>query len=425
MSENRKNIAIGFVTGRRNFQYVLRNYIYNWEESGLTGKENLGIHLYVAYDLAYNHTRTSDFTSVSPDISSRLDSIHFIGNSEKESLKKVLEDTDHLSADEADILFGHGYAASRNIILYSAIADGMDYLLFLDDDEYPMAVTHSLNSDLWSGQHVLSAHLGAIEDADITFGYHCGYISPVPCLNFTDEMPEYIFHDFIDAVSNDIINWDSISRIMNNGGVTYADPDVLRKNLISEIPEMNHARFITGSNLCLNLHDRKRILPFFNPPGARGEDTFLSTCLHDRKVLHIPCYTFHDGFSVYRHLLAGVLPIRLQFIQAESPAMRKRFYNACLGWIRYKPLYIYITDRPHFRETMEVTAEHLQNTLPAVSRFFGMDAFRTIYSEFLKYVSHTEEHFMLFEKTKEIWAELITQSASLSDLDSFETFQIF
>jgi len=415
MSDKQRNIAIGFVTGRRNFQHVLRNYIYNWEESGLTGRDDLGIHLYVAYDLEYNHTRKSDFTSVSPEISSKLDSIHFIGKQEVESLKKQMENAEQLSADEMNILFGRGYASSRNIILYCAIKNGMDCLLFLDDDEYPMAVTHSLSSDLWSGQHVLSEHLSAIADADITAGYHCGYISPIPYLEFTDTMPEETFHCFIDAISNDIIGWDSIRDIMMNGGVTYADPEILRSNKVMEIPEIKKARFITGSNLCLNLSDRKRVFPFFNPPGARGEDTFLSTCLHDRRVVHIPCYTFHDGFSVYRHLLSGVLPIRLQLICMEPSSVRKRFYSACLGWIRYKPLYIYITDRQHFQEKMEITADQLRRSLPYVSRFFGIDAFQTLYKEFRKYESHTEEHFVLFERTKEIWADLMNRSDLCTD----------
>jgi len=40
---------------------------------------------------------------------------------------------------EADLLFGEGYAKKRNAILYFAIKNGMNYLLYIDDDEYPMA----------------------------------------------------------------------------------------------------------------------------------------------------------------------------------------------------------------------------------------------------------------------------------------------
>jgi hypothetical protein len=61
---------------------------------------------------------------------------------------------------------------------------------------------------LWSGQHVLLSHLLEIPNADYTNGYHCGYISPIPQLNFTDRFTEVDFRMFIEAISNDIINWD-------------------------------------------------------------------------------------------------------------------------------------------------------------------------------------------------------------------------
>ena len=56
-------------------------------------------------------------------------------------------------------------------------------------------------------------------------------------------------------------------------------------------------KFISGANLCFNLKNYKNFPPFYNPPGARGEDTFLSTCLSECSVRKVPCYTFHDGFS--------------------------------------------------------------------------------------------------------------------------------
>ena len=43
-----------------------------------------------------------------------------------------------------------------------------------------MAVTNTRNTVLWGGQHVLLNHLKFIAQADITHGYHCGYISPIP-----------------------------------------------------------------------------------------------------------------------------------------------------------------------------------------------------------------------------------------------------
>jgi len=111
-------------------------------------------------------------------------------------------------------------------------------------------------------------------------------------------------------------------------------------------------KFISGGNLCINLRQPQRSLPFFNPPGARGEDTFLSTMLQDRVVRRIPCYTFHDGFSICQHLLDGVLPIQLSAITAGAPSVNTRFLNACIGWVRYKPLLVYLTDPSSYARRM-------------------------------------------------------------------------
>ena len=94
----------------------------------------------------------------------------------------------------------------------------MDYLLFLDDDEYPMAVTNTKGTCLWSGQRVFLSHLKEIVHADFTNGYHCGYISPIPQIIFNEQLREKDFRVFIKAISNDIITWESISNLMRTGG---------------------------------------------------------------------------------------------------------------------------------------------------------------------------------------------------------------
>ena len=52
-------VGIGFATGRKSFQRVLRTYIYNWKESGLVENKRISLNLFVAYDLNYNKTRNN------------------------------------------------------------------------------------------------------------------------------------------------------------------------------------------------------------------------------------------------------------------------------------------------------------------------------------------------------------------------------
>ncbi|MDD4170296.1 MAG: hypothetical protein PHD36_08630 [Desulfotomaculaceae bacterium] len=400
------NVGIGFVTGRKSFQRVLKTNVYNWKESGITEEARVRLNLLVAYDLKYSNTKSTDYTNINKNLIDLIDDTYFIGRHMIQKEIKYLMGKDVINEKEAKLFFGSGYAAKRNAVLYIAMKNKIDYLLFLDDDEYPIAVTKTCSTTIWGGQHILKNHLQYIKNVDITNGYHCGYISPIPYIEFNDNMPEHIFRTFIAAISNDIINWKTIHSVMENGGVTYADKEVLISYSAEEVQLINHAKFISGSNLCISLTDPIRVSPFYNPPGARGEDTFLSTCLGDRKVLRVPCYTFHDGFSTYSHLMDGVLPIKLKYIQADSERITTRFYQACIGWIRYKPLLLYITNQEHYDEKIEEIREQIASSLPSVCTFFKRQDFMNISKEFERYNKNVKKHYQQFIETKKIWAKI-------------------
>ena len=218
--EKNIKVGVGFATGRKSFKKVLRTYIHTWYESGLVEKEGVSLNLFVAYDTNYNKTKITDFTNVNPELLKQIDISEFIGNSNIREEIDYLISENVIDINEALLIFGKGYAAKRNTVLYYAIKNKMDYLVFLDDDEYPMAVTSTRDTAIWGGQQVLSKHLKYIENADITHGHHCGYISPIPYMEFNDKMNEGDFQKFIEAISNDIVNWDTLKKVMKNGGVT-------------------------------------------------------------------------------------------------------------------------------------------------------------------------------------------------------------
>ena len=404
-------VGIGFATGRKSFQKVLRTYIQTWKESGLVENKRISLNLFVAYDLIYNKTEITDYTNIHPELVEQIESSNFIGSiAIKEEIDYLIREN-VIDIREVRMIFGKGYAAKRNAVLYNAIKHKMDYLLFLDDDEYPMAVTNTRKTAIWGGQEVLTNHLEYIDQADITHGHHCGYISPIPYMEFNDTMPEADFRSFIEAISNDIVNWDTLKNVMKNGGVTYANTKILTSDDAIEVHEVNHAKFISGANLCINLTDPRRIFPFYNPPGARGEDTFLSTCLSERKVLRVPCYTFHDGFSTYNDLLEGVLPLRLKFIKADNEQITTRFYKACIGWIRYKPLLLYITQPDCYEEKIEKMWQQLNETLPQVCAYFEQPDFMNILPELKKYHENVKTHYREFLETQRIWAKIMEHFA--------------
>ncbi|HML37460.1 MAG TPA: hypothetical protein PKA19_08600 [Bacillota bacterium] len=412
INNERIRVGIGFATGRKGFQRVLRSYIYNWQESGLVDNERININLFIAYDLSYANTKVTDFTKILPELEGLIDGKTFIGDYDIRKETDELVGKEIITKGEAGLLFGRGYAARRNAVLYFAIKNKMDYLLFLDDDEYPVAVTNTRKTAVWGGQHVLSKHLQYLQEADITHGRHCGYISPIPYIEYNDTMGQSDFRTFIEAISNDILNWDKINAVMENGGVTYANTAVLSNDCAFEVQEQNRSKFISGSNLGINLKDPRRVFPFYNPPGARGEDTFLSTCLSERKVMRVPCYTFHDGFSTYQYLLEGVLPIHLKFISADNEKIITRFYKACLGWVRYKPLLVYITNRTAYEDTIKDMRAHLAASLPKVCKYFHQPDFMNIITELDRYHNSVKTHYLEFTNARSAWAKIMDHFTS-------------
>jgi hypothetical protein len=402
-------VGIGFATGRKSFRKVLNAYIRNWMDAKkkLPADYKVSLNLFVAYDTDYLKTQSTDYTNLSQDIVDQFDRIVFFGA--KNALRSIeqFERYNQFTKAELRSVFGSGYAGKRNAILFAALENHMDYLLFLDDDEYPLAVTKSHDICLWSGQHVILSHLLEIPNADYTNGYHCGYISPIPQISFNDCLTEDDFRAFIGAISNDIINWDSMRQLMRSGGVTYASTTVLMERRSSEVPEINHCKFISGANLCINLTHADRTFPFFNPPGARGEDTFLSTMLHDRTVLHIPCYAFHDGFSSYRNILSGVLPTELAPITAHSQAIVTRFLNACIGWVRYKPMLLYITNPEGYSAEIERMRQTLSSVLPKLAEYFGNDGYEKVLSELEEYNKNVKKHYAQFQLAQSTWKKII------------------
>ncbi len=401
------NVGIGFATGRKSFQKALRTNIHNWKESGLVDNNQISLNLFVAYDLKYNKTKITDYINVPAELADQLDSSTFIGSASIKEEINYLIGENVIDSNMAGKIFGAGYAGKRNALMYFAIKNKIDYLVFVDDDEYPMAVTNKHKTALWGGQDILSNHIKHIAQADITHGYHCGYVSPVPFVEFNNILKEADFRGFIEAISNEIISWDALKSTMHDGGVTYADVNVLTRDGATEVKELNHAKFISGANLCINLTNARRIFPFYNPPGARGEDTFLSTCLTERKVLRVPCYAFHDGFATYKNLLEGLLPIRLKFIKADNEHVTTRFYEACVGWIRYKPLLLYITQPDCYEEKIKKMREQLYKTLPKICTYFNEPDFIKIAAEMEKYHKNVKKHYGEFVETQRIWSKIM------------------
>jgi hypothetical protein len=72
-------VGIGFATGRKSFQKILKTYVYNFLESGLTQDKRIHLSLLVAYDLKYADTKPADYINIRPGVRDLIDDTYFIG----------------------------------------------------------------------------------------------------------------------------------------------------------------------------------------------------------------------------------------------------------------------------------------------------------------------------------------------------------
>lgn len=407
MESKKLRVALGFVTGRASFKDVANAYLLKWGLGDLFRSGEVELSLLVAYDLDYMQTKPEDFIIDDPEILEMVTSVEYLGAEYIATEVGELSDQGVLSCDEVELLFGKGYAKLRNAVLFFATRMCFDRLIFLDDDEYPLACVGGVNGVYWLGQDVIGAHLAGLEVSDITNGYHCGYVSPIPDVVFDDVLGVGDFRLFVEAVSNDIVTWKSIAGRFKAGGLSFADHNIIDSNEFIVVEEINGLKFISGGNLGLNLATSGNLSPFFNPPGARGEDTFLSSSIGACDVRKIPVYTFHDGFGSFSFLLKGVLPKCLDFVGAGLFNSDARFLSAAQGWVKYRPLLIYITDKEHFELKISQMREALVVIAPLFAEFFGDDDFLDVVGVLDYYVDRVKEDYADFVSGGEAWTRLL------------------
>lgn len=400
--------GLGFVTGRPNVCKVINNtyeqLINQFKDTGTKVK----LTIFILFDLGYQYTTRVDFYGIMPKVYKDI-KIRYITPEDIEEEKKKLVGRGRLTKADAELFFGHGHAKGRNTLMYYALKNRMDYLLFWDDDEYPVACMkdEENNEVIWKEQDNIAMHLKFIQDADVTIGHHCGYISPIPYVDLKEDVNQEKFRDYIEALGNDIISWDSIKeKFVKNNGITYADLRTASGEGAYEIESDGVGKWVAGSTLCLNLNHIERIPAFYNPEGARGEDTFFSTKLNDAKVIRVPVYHFHDGFLKYTNITRRKYPKTLRKIKSSEEQIEQRFLKASRGWIKYKPLFEYISNKAKYEEKMEITYQKLANGVPEINKLFVNDEFDVLLDDLKEYTKNVKKHYNEYLKTNQIWNEL-------------------
>ena len=400
--------GLGFVTGRPNVCKIINNTYEQLINQFKDSETKVELTIFILFDLGYQYTTRVDFYGIIPNVYKDI-TVKYITPEDVEEEKKKLIGKEEFSKADVELFLGHGHAKGRNTLMYFALKRKIDYLLFWDDDEYPVACIKEEDSDeiTWKEQDNISMHLKYIEDSDVTIGYHCGYISPIPYVELNEEVDESKFRNYIEALGNDIISWDSIrEKFVKYNGVTYANYNIANGEGAYEIKGDGIGKWVAGSTLCLNLNHIDKIPAFYNPEGARGEDTFFSTKLTYSIGMKVTGYHFHDGFLKYTNITRRKYPKILRKIKSTEEQIHERFLKASRGWVRYKPLFEYITSNNTFENVMKETREKLEVGITEVNKLFETDSFNILLGDLAEYTKNVKKHYNEYIRTNEIWNEL-------------------
>ena len=155
------NIAIGFVTGRPNACNVINSY-YNYVLEQVKKIDRaVNVTFYILYDLNYQGAKREDFYNLTSEIFETPGiNVKYITPEDIEERKIKIQNFYKLNEDEVNLIFGNGHAKGRNTIMYYAYQEKMDYLLFWDDDEYPVACVKKNDEEIeWKMQDNVIKHI--------------------------------------------------------------------------------------------------------------------------------------------------------------------------------------------------------------------------------------------------------------------------
>lgn len=403
------NFGIGFITGRPNICTIINSYYKYMIEQVKNLDFDVKLTCFILYDLNYLNTDENDFYKIDDEVKENI-RIKYLTPKYVEEKREYVKKKHNLTEEDAELLIGKGYAKARNSILYEAVEDGIDYLLYWDDDEYPLAAVRDGDIIRWSKQKNILQHIKNIENADITYGYRCGMINPLPAVKFNDIITKDVYKQFIDAIENEVISWNKIQYMFrNNSGIGFADKEIAEyKKPTEEVPNVGTENFVLGSGICLNLTHLNKIPAFYNPPEARGEDTFFSCALGelDAKVLRIPVYHFHDGFLKFTFLMEDKFPKNLKKITTEDDGISLRFKKTTTGWTKYKPLLYYILNKDTYNDVMKEAKINLNNSVEAMSTAFENCDLTNLPSILEEYDKNVEKHYKEYKRVNQIWDEI-------------------
>jgi len=105
----------------------------------------------------------------------------------------------------------------------------------------------------------------------------------------------------------------------------------------------------------------------------------------------------------YTGIPKGKYPNKFKNIPLKDASIGDRFLRASMGWIKYKPLLMYIMQRKTYLEDIAVAKEKLENSIEKINEIFPKNDFLGLVDELKKYDENVQKHYKEYLKTNDVW----------------------
>ncbi|MBI2504192.1 MAG: hypothetical protein HYW07_13285 [Candidatus Latescibacteria bacterium] len=402
----KKQVHLAFCSGRRTLPLVAGMLARNLVQWGHTASCDLS--LTIAYDPGFQGLSPLDF-ALPGEVERQFAAVAYLGPGAQSQLAWLQRSFGLEEAGFAALFRSRGYSSQKNIALAHALLAGADYLLFLDDDEYLAAPFPGEKGQLeWEEGDLLGAHLCGLKQVAITHGVLTGYSSPVPT-----DLDQYLAEEvrrrlgLALGLGSEFIAGDTFVRPREL--IRCGDRDFLGQ-LPRPLVQARGVKLLSGGNIAFDLGAMRagQIPPYFNPPGARGEDALLGAQLEAVACQQVPACIFHDPFQRYLGIARGEYPSQLDGV-GVGPETLERFCRAFIGWVRYAPLLLRLTvgDAQEREERLERMQGELDELGPALARGLGWQGFAKGAEELRRYRGRLERDWEDLQRAREAWFRLV------------------
>ncbi|NMC60204.1 MAG: hypothetical protein GYA51_12610 [Candidatus Methanofastidiosa archaeon] len=388
-------VLVVLTTGRLSYRNVIRslhNNVNKWHPKVLC------IDLLINFDVSFKNTKIEDFflsppnplieggkiIFAGPDF---VDSAEWIEKSERSAIKLISPNS--------------GYGQKKNACIIYAIRYGYDVVIFWDDDEYAFYLSNEGSKIQQVSSDIFGAHINC--DADVTFGFWTGYVSPIPD-SFYD-LDCSLRKKLTEALSTitDVVD----TTTFFNRSSTYRIEDSYN-NLPIEINQSNGGKWISGGNLGIRCGSvlKCKLPAFYTPTDSRGDDSIFSTRLNKAKVMKVNAGIYHDAFGYLNNENFIISEFSKRRVNQNNVKIN-RFASVLRGWIAYAPLLTILRGIEDVRDRIMKSIYIMSTCEKSLLYYFGRAwGWEKPSSLLLSYLEVVERELFLYKRTQEIWEEI-------------------